>query len=393
MTPFAEYEDRFGLPLFAKRGLTLIRGSNALLWDDQGRQYIDCTGGHGVVNIGHANEQVAEAIAQQAKKLITCTGSFYNDQRALLLKKLIEITPDSLQKAFLCNSGTEAVEAALKLARLSTGKNEFICARRGFHGRTMGALSATFNPQYKRDFEPLVPGFHFVPYNDFEALKQAVTENTAAVLLEVVQGEGGVHIGQRNYFEKVQTFCREQNILLIIDEVQTGFGRTGKMFASQHYDLQPDIMCVAKGIAGGFPMGATLCSEKIKVGSGKHGTTFGGNPLACAAALATIKFIEENQLPEKAKEKGQYFKEKFKANELPVVKELRQIGLMIGIELRSKAQPFIQALQERGVLVIPAGPMVLRLLPPLTIEYELLDEVIEKLHTVLSSEQRITNSE
>lgn len=384
MNPYVEYEDRFGLPLFAKRGLTLIRGKNALLWDDQGRQFIDCTGGHGVVNIGHANEQVANAIAEQAKKLITCTGSFYNDQRALLLKKLIEITPNSLQKAFLCNSGTEAIEAALKFARLTSGKSDFVCARRGFHGRTMGALSATFNPQYKRDFEPLVPGFHFVPFNDFEALKKAVTKNTAAVLLEVVQGEGGVHIGQREYFEKVQAFCREQNILFIIDEVQTGFGRTGKMFASQHYDLQPDIMCVAKGIAGGVPMGATLCSEKITASSGKHGSTFGGNPLACAAALATIQFLEDNRLPEQAHEKGQYFREKFKVNELPVVKELRQIGLMIGIELKTKAQPYIEALQERGVLVIPAGPMVLRLLPPLTIEYELLDEVIKNLHEVLT---------
>ncbi len=386
MNRYAQYEEQFGLPLFVKRGLTLVRGENALVWDQEGKRYIDCAGGHGVVNVGHANPKVAAALAEQARTLITCTGSFYNDKRALLLKKLIEISPASLQKAFLCNSGAEAIEAALKFARLASGKTEFVCARRSFHGRTMGALSATFNPNYKKDFEPLIPGFNFVPFNDFPALEKAITDQTAAVLLEVVQGEGGVHLGQQDYFEKVQELCQERNILFIIDEVQTGFGRTGKMFASEYFDLQPDIMCVAKGIAGGVPMGATLCSEKIKLSPGKHGSTFGGNPLACAAAFATIAFIEENNLPQQAFEKGQYFKQHFKADDLPVVKEVRQIGLMIGIELKKKAQPYIEALQAKGIIVIPAGPMVIRLLPPLTIEYELLDEVIEKLHTVLRNE-------
>ncbi len=387
MNRYAQYEEQFGLPLFVKRGLTLVRGENALVWDQEGKRYIDCAGGHGVVNVGHANPKVAAALAEQARTLITCTGSFYNDKRALLLKKLIEISPASLQKAFLCNSGAEAIEAALKFARLASGKTEFVCARRSFHGRTMGALSATFNPNYKKDFEPLIPGFNFVPFNDFPALEKAITDQTAAVLLEVVQGEGGVHLGQQDYFEKVQELCQKHNILFIIDEVQTGFGRTGKMFASEHFDLQPDIMCVAKGIAGGVPMGATLCSEKIKLSPGKHGSTFGGNPLACAAALATIAFIEENNLPQQAFEKGQYFKQHFKTDDLPVVKEVRQIGLMIGIELKKKAQPYIEALQAKGIIVIPAGPMVIRLLPPLTIEYQLLDEVIEKLHTVLRNEQ------
>ncbi len=383
MKAYQEMEDQFSLPLFNKRGLTLVRGENALVWDVEGRRYIDCAGGHGVVNVGHANPRVATALAEQAQTLITCTGSFYNDKRALLLKKLIEITPASLDKVFLCNSGAEAVEAALKFARLTTGKTDFVCARRGFHGRTMGALSATFNPNYKKDFEPLIPGFTFVPFNDFPALKKAITDQTAAVLLEVVQGEGGVHIGRKDYFEDVQKLCKERKILLIIDEVQTGFGRTGRMFASEYVDLQPDILCLAKGIAAGVPMGATLCSAKIKSSPGKHGSTFGGNPLACAAGLAAIEFIEEHNLPQQAFEKGQYFKKHFKDSELAVVKEVRQIGLMIGIELKKKAQPYIKALQEKGVIVIPAGPQVVRLLPPLTIEYELLDEVIEKLTDVL----------
>ncbi len=387
MSNYRQYEDQYGIPLFAKRGLTLVKGKNAFVWDITGKKYIDCAAGHGVVNIGHANEAVAKAIGEQAQTLLTCTGSFYNDKRALLLKKLHEITPASLSRSFLCNSGAEAIEAALKFARFTSGKKQFVCAMRGFHGRTMGALSATHNPSYKNDFEPLIPGFTFVPFNNFEKLERAVTEDTAAVLLEVVQGEGGVHIGRRDYFRKVREFCKKNGILLIIDEVQTGFGRTGKMFAGEHFDLQPDMMCVAKGIAGGIPMGAVICSDAVILKPGKHGSTFGGNPLACAAALASIEFIEKNDLPRQAEEKGAYIAEHLSEKNLPRVREIRQIGLMIGIELKEKAQPFIQALQEEGVIVIPAGSTVIRLLPPLTIEYELLDIVIGKLIKVLSRER------
>jgi acetylornithine/LysW-gamma-L-lysine aminotransferase len=388
MKNFQDIEDQFGLNLFAKRGLTLVRGEKARVWDDSGNEYIDCTSGHGVAGIGHANPAVSTAIAEQAKNLITCTGSFYNPVRAELMEKLISISPSSLSKVFLCNSGTESIEAALKFARISTGKKEFITAMRGFHGRTLGALSATHNPKYRQDFEPLVPGFTYVPFNNIEKLKSSVTDNTAAVLLEVIQGEGGVHPGTRDYFDNAQKLCHDQNIFLIIDEVQTGFGRTGKIFACDHFDIKPHILCISKAMAGGFPMGAVLCSDDIKISSGKHGTTFGGNPLACAAALATIEEIIGKNLVHESEEKGKYFSEKFGKHILSVVREVRQFGLMIGIELKEKSQKYIQTLQEDGVLVIAAGPTIIRLLPPLVISYEELDIVVDKLAEVLKDQSK-----
>ncbi len=376
-------EDQYGLNLFAKRGIILVRGEKTLVWDDTGKKYIDCTSGHGVAGIGHANPAVVDALTEQAKTLITCTGSFYNPVRAQLMEKLISISPSSLSKVFLCNSGTESVEAALKFARLSSGKKEFITAMRGFHGRTMGALSATYNPKYRTDFEPLVPGFHFVPFNNYDAILKTVNNNTAGILLEVIQGEGGVHSGTREYFSQVQKLCNERNIILIIDEVQTGFGRTGKLFACEHFDIQPDILCLSKAIAGGFPMGAVLCSEKVKISTGKHGTTFGGNPLACAVSLATLDVILKNNLVQESEEKGKYFSDKFVKYDLKIVREVRQIGLMIGIELKEKSQKYINDLQNEGILVLAAGQSVIRLLPPLIISYEEIDIVIKKIADVL----------
>ncbi|MEJ2544888.1 MAG: acetylornithine/succinylornithine family transaminase [Calditrichaceae bacterium] len=384
MIDYQAIEDQYALPLFPKRGITLVKGKNAHLWDDKGNKYIDCMAGQGVVSIGHCNDKVAKAVAEQAQQLITCTGSFYSDQRAQLIKKLADITPNNLNKVFLCNSGAESVEAAIKFARLSTGKTELICAMRSFHGRTMGALSATFNPKYRNPFKPLIPGFNFVPYNNFEKLEEKVTDKTAAIMLEVVQGEGGVHIGDAEFFKKVSQLCKEKNILFIVDEVQTGFCRTGKMFASEHFDLQPDILCLAKAMAGGLPIGAVLCSDKIQVSFGSHGTTFGGNPLVAAAANAAIDFMIEVNLADQAFDKGKYFAEKFSKIELEKVREIRQIGLMIGIELKEKVQPYITELQEKGVLAIPAGATVLRLLPPLTISKEDLDIVTEKIAEVIS---------
>lgn len=384
MSTYLEIEDKYALNIFARRNIALVRGLNAKVWDENGKEYIDCVTGNGVANIGHCNEKIVEAISNQSKRLLTCSNIFHNDQRALLLEQLVHMTPANLHKAFLCNSGTESVEAVLKFARSVTGKTDFICAMRSFHGRTMGALSATYNVKYKKNFEPLVPGFHFVPFNNFERLSQEINQDTAAVLLEIVQGEGGVHIGTREYFQQVQKSCKENEILLIIDEVQTGFCRTGKMFACEHFEVQPDMLCLAKSIAGGIAMGAVLCSDKIDIAVGQHGTTFGGNPLACAAALAAIGYMQENHLAEQAKNKGNYFAEKFKQFKLQRVRELRQLGLMIGIELKEKSQPFIERLVQEGVLALPAGTTVLRLLPPLTIGYDELDFVLEKIKLVLS---------
>jgi acetylornithine/LysW-gamma-L-lysine aminotransferase len=378
---YANIEKKFAFEVYPKRELTLVRGLGATVWDDAGKSYIDCTAGVGVASVGHANPQVAKAISDQASTLITCGGIFYNDKRARLLEKLIAIAPPGITRAFLCNSGTESVEAAIKFARHASGKSDFVCAMRGFHGRTMGALSATF--KYRDQFEPLLQGFCFVPFNNIEKLRNAVSDSTAAVVLEPVQGEGGVRPADPEYMSAVQALCDERNILLIVDEIQTGMCRTGAMFASDHFHINPDIVCLAKALGGGVPIGAVLTSERVKPVVGLHGSTFGGNPLACAAALATIDFMEEHKLQDRAREMGDYFAENFRADQSVKIRELRQLGLMIGIELKEKATPYLMALMDEGVLALSAGPTVIRLLPPLTINRDEIDTVIAKLKKVL----------
>ncbi|MDM7924630.1 MAG: acetylornithine/succinylornithine family transaminase [bacterium] len=383
MSESIDLERRHEFDVFTKRDVCIVRGENARLWDDRGNMYVDCIAGHGVASVGHANPDVAAALAGQAKTLITCSGIFYNDQRARLFERLASVAPEGLNRSFLCNSGAEAVEAALKFARFTTKKTEFVCAMRSFHGRTFGALSATHNPKYKEDFEPLVPGFHHVPYNDFDALLARVNEKTAAILLEPVQGEGGIHVGKKEYFERIRALCDERGILMVLDEIQSGFCRTGRWFACEHFGVKPDMMVVAKAIAGGVPMGAVLCSEKIQPPVGRHGTTFGANPLACAAANAAIDFMKRERLEEQAAAKGAYLMKKLNSIHSGLIREIRGLGLMIGIELKEKAKPFIQALTEKGVLTLPSGMTVIRLLPPLTIPTEDLDFVAQKLGEVL----------
>ena len=342
-------------------------------------------GGQGAGNLGHANPAVAAAIAEQARTLISCPEMFFNDRRAELEKKLIGIAPGGLKRVYLCNSGTEAVEAALKFARIATGRKEIVAAMRGFHGRTMGALSATWEKKYREPFEPLVPGFKHVAYNDLAALDGAVTDQTAGVILEVVQGEGGVRPGTAEFLCGAQKLCRERGALLIVDEVQTGFGRTGRMFACEHYGLEPDLLCLAKSIAGGLPMGATLIGERIgQLPPQTHGSTFGGNPLACAASLAAIDYLESNHLPERAVELGEWFIGELQKIESPLIREVRGLGLMVGIELKQKVTPYLQALMAKGVLALPAGLTVMRFLPPLVIEKEDLARVVEAVRSVLA---------
>ena len=370
--------------VYAKRDLVITRGQGATLYDDQGNAYIDCVGGQGAANLGHAHPKVVAAITEQAQRIISVPEMFYNDTRAALLEKLTSLAPEGMDRAFLSNSGTEAVEAAFKFARFSTKRTEIIATMRGFHGRSMGALSATWNKKYRIPFQPLIPGIKHVPYNKLKKLEAAINENTAAVILEAVQGEGGVYPGDAEYLLGAQELCREHGALLIMDEIQTGFGRTGKMFALDHYDLSPDILCVAKSIAGGFPMGATLLGERVaELGKGIHGSTFGGNPLAAAASLATLNALVDEKLPERAAEMGAYLLEELKKIESPLIREVRGLGLMIGIEIKQKVAPYLKALTERGVLALPAGMTVIRLLPPLVIEKEQIDEVVKALKEVL----------
>jgi acetylornithine/LysW-gamma-L-lysine aminotransferase len=312
---------------------------------------------------------------------------FYNDRRAQLLEKLVSILPDGLNRIFLCNSGTEAVEGAIKFARLSTGRTNVVAAMRGFHGRTYGSLSATHKKDYRNPFMPLVPGFSHVPFENIEKMKTAVTDQTAAVILEVVQGEGGVRPGTAEYFQAVRQLCDETGTLLIIDEVQTGFGRTGRWFASEHVGITPDLMAMGKAIAGGVPMGAIALSPRVaELPTGVHGSTFGGNPLACAAAIATLQTIQEENLANRSAELGAYFQERLQQIESPLIREVRGLGLMVGIELKIHAMPIVNALMARGVMTLTAGTTVLRLLPPLVITREELDQVVEAIEAVLAEQ-------
>jgi acetylornithine/LysW-gamma-L-lysine aminotransferase len=336
--------------------------------------------------VGHTNPVVVQAIKEQAQRLWVCPNGFYNDRRAQLLAELIRVAPPGMERVFLCNSGTEAVEAALKFARVSTGRKKIVAAMRGFHGRTFGALSATWRKQYRQPFEPLVPGFEFVPYNRLERMEQVLDDGTAAVILEAVQGEGGVIPGDGEYLRGVQALCQERGALFIVDEVQTGFGRTGQMFASDHHGLQPDMMCVAKGIASGFPMGAVLIGSRVgEFPQKSHGTTFGGNPMACAAALATISYIESEGLVQQAAELGAQLVDGLKAIPSPLVREVRGLGLMVGVELKGKSAPYLAALAERGVLALSAGATVMRFLPPLVISAEEVETVVEQVAQVLQA--------
>ncbi len=389
MVNISETEARYTSGVYSKRPLSIVRGKGAYVWDETGREYIDCVGGQGSANVGHANPVVAEAITEQAHTLITCTEIFFNDKRAALEEKLVAISPNHANRVYLCNSGAEAIESAIKFARYATGRTGIVAFMRGFHGRTFGALSATWESKYREPFLPLVPDFSHVPFDNLDKAREAITDKTAGVIVEVVQGEGGVRPASREFLSGLQDLCRERGAMLIVDEVQTGFGRTGKMFASEHFDLQGDLVAVAKSIAGGLPMGAVMIGERVKkLEPLTHGSTFGGNPLTCAAALAAIGYMEKENLPGRAAELGAYTFGRLHRIESPLIREVRGMGLLVGVELKLKVTPYLQALMERGVLALPAGMNVLRLLPPLVIEKADLDKVVDAIEAVLQEERK-----
>jgi acetylornithine/LysW-gamma-L-lysine aminotransferase len=381
-----EIESKHTSGLYGKQPIIFVRGQGASLWDINDIEYLDCASGHGVANLGHAHPKVARALAEQSTKLITLFETFYNDQRAELMQIMGTLVP-GLERVFFCNSGTESVEAAIKFARISTARPGIVATMRAFHGRTFGSLSATHNKKYRDGFEPLVPGYSHVPYNNIEALEKAVTTETAAFLVEAVQGEGGVYIADSAYIQAARRICDERGALLIIDEVQSGFGRTGQWFAFQHSNITPDLVCCAKSLAGGVPMGAVLIGPAVKnLVPGVHGSTFGGNPLSCAAAVAALTAIKDEELPREAAEKGIYLLEKLRSINSPLVREVRGIGLMVGIELKQKVQPYLKILQDRHILALNAGMTVIRLLPPLVITYQQIDHLVTVLTDVLTSQ-------
>lgn len=371
---------------YPTKDIAIVRGAGAHLWDADGNEYIDCASGHGVASVGHAHPAVVEAVQRQVATLVTCAGSFPNDQRAALQTLLCSLLPDGFERLFLCNSGSEAVEGALKFARLSTGRTGLVAAQRGFHGRTMGALSCTWDKKYREPFAPLIGDVRHAAYDDLAAFDAVIDEGTAAVLIEVVQGEGGVRPGTPEFLKGVEALCRERGALLIVDEVQSGIGRTGRMFAFEHYDLHPDLIAMGKAVGGGLPMGAVgigPCIHPIAMGS--HGSTFGGNPLTCAASIAALSTLVGDGLIERAAELGERFMERLRAIDSPRIREVRGLGLMIAVDLRERSAGYLKALQERGVIAIPAGPTVIRFLPPLVIEEADLMRVADELEAVLAA--------
>ncbi len=380
-------EDMYTANVYGKREVVVAKGKGALVWDVNGVEYIDCLGGHGVCVLGHSHPKIIEALTNQVNKIITVPGVLYSEVRAEAAEKLVKIAPKGLTKVFFSNSGAESTETAIKLARKYTGKKEIITMIKGFHGRTLGSLSATWKAEYRIPFEPLLPGFKFVEYGDAGKVEEAVTDDTAAVIVEPVQGESGVILPPPTYLKELREVCDRKNILLIFDEVQTGFGRTGKDFACQHWNVTPDIMAIAKGIGGGVPVGATLASDEIwsSMKPGDHGSTFGGNPLACAAVSAAVDVLVNEKLSEKAAQTGAYMMQQLHKHldENRLVREIRGLGLMIAVELKTKSKPYvIRAVQER-LLLLTSGANILRLLPPLVITREQVDQVAERLTRVI----------
>ena len=388
-----EWETRHMSGGMARREVVIVRGEGAWLIDNDGRRILDLAVGNGWGCVGHSHPDVVAAIRKQAGRLTFYTESGFNDQRALWMKELGEVLADSLgttERGALsivhpCSSGTEAVEGAIKMARLFTGRPGIVATERGFHGRTLGALSATWKPHYRDPFAPLVPGFRHVEFNRVDALEAALTEDVAAFILEPVQGEGGIHPVEEQYVAVLQELCRIRGILLIADEVQTGIGRAGAWFASERLGLKPDICALGKALGGGVPMGAVVWREGLgRIETGRHASTFGGNPLACAASRAVLQVMRAERLPERSAELGQATLEKLRALNLPVIQAVRGLGLMIGIELNCEVQGFINRLMERGIWTLPAGPRVLRLLPPLVIREADLDQAISTIGEVLA---------
>jgi len=360
---------------YTRQDVVLVRGSGALVWDSDGKEYLDFVAGIAVNNVGHCHPAVVEAIKQQAEILIHTSNLYYTENQVRLAEELKRLT--GMDRAFFCNSGAESVEAALKLARRATGRAGVVAAERSFHGRTLGALGATYKAAYREPFRPLNEA-QFVPYNDAEALKNAVTKETGAVILEPVQGEAGVYVADAEYMRAARQICDDAGALLIFDEVQTGFGRTGKWFGMEHSGVKPDIVTLAKALAGGLPMGAMLASgeaaEAFK--RGDHGSTFAGSPLVSAAALASIEVIKSENLVSRSEALGAYMKSQLgKLNP----KEVRGLGLMIGMDLDADCGQLVSKAREKGVLINSTGDHTLRFIPPLVVTREQIDRVVKAI--------------
>jgi LysW-gamma-L-lysine/LysW-L-ornithine aminotransferase len=384
-------EDKHLVPTYQKFPIKIVRGSGALVYDDKGREYIDLSGGYGVAIIGHSNPYVASAIADQAKKLITCHGSLYNDMREEYLSELVKVLPQGLDHVYFCNSGAEANEAAIKFARKKTGRKEILAFTGSYHGKTYGALSATWNQKYRKPFEPLVEGVKFAPFGNLEKASGLVSDQTAAIIVEPIQGESGIHVPPTDFLPGLRKLGSERGALLVFDEVQSGFGRTGKLWACENWNVSPDILTSSKGIAGGVPFGFTAVSQEIaeSLKAGEQTSTFGGNALSCAAALAALQFLRSKNLLEKSRTTGEYFKHKLESDVLAshpsLVREVRGKGLMLAVELKIPVKDVILQGFKYDLILLYSGLNILRFLPPLVISKAQVDRVTKALDEILQS--------
>ncbi|MFC6952679.1 aspartate aminotransferase family protein [Halorubellus litoreus] len=368
--------------VFSEKPISIERGEDVHLYDDSGTEYLDFGASYACTPAGHCHPEVVDAVKSQAGELLYAQASYGNATRDVLYERLAEFAPGGLDNVWLCNSGTEANEAALKFARSATGREKVVAAKRAFHGRTMGALAATWKAKYKAPYEPVMPGVEFVDYGDEDALADAVDEETAAVILEPVQGEGGVHPAPEGYLQAAQDVTDDAGAALVLDEIQTGVGRTGTHWACQSRDVTPDILTAAKGLASGLPLGATVCADWVADGAASHGSTFSGNPLVAAAATATLDVVENEDLAANAADVGGHLQDEL--SELPV-RDVRGEGLMVGVEVKRGANRLLKGLAiQEGVLALPAGRTVVRLLPPLTATEAHADEVVDALANVLA---------
>ena len=388
-------EDQFMGNLYQRFPVTIEKGDGAHVWDVDGNEYIDCMGGYGVALVGHKNKRVNDAIREQIDKIITVHSSLYNKTREEFLALLIGLAPKGLTQVHLNNSGAEAIEAAMKFARKFTGKKGMVAMKGSYHGKSFGALSLTFSPKYRKPFAPLVEKVSFASYGDIESLRSVIDEDTAFVILEPIQGESGIIVAPEGFLQEVRKICDEKGILLIFDEIQAGLGRTGRLWACDHWNTAPDILCLAKGIAGGVPMGATLVRPDIldSMNKGEHSSTFGGNPISCAAGIAALKAITEDGLIENSEKMGKLFREgleKLKEKH-SAIREIRGKGLMIGIEMKFEVKDILMGLIKKRVLMLYSGRNILRILPPLVISEDDVTKVLHALDSVLTEEEEKRN--
>ena len=388
-------EDQYLGNLYQRFPVTIEKGLGAHVWDTNNKEYIDCMGGYGVALVGHRNERVVNAIKSQIDKIITVHSSLYSKTREEFLETLFKVAPKGLTQAHLNNSGAEAIEAAMKFARKFTGKKGMVAMNGSYHGKSMGALSLTFNPKYRKAFQPLVDKVTFSPFGNIESLREKIDYDTAFVILEPIQGESGINVAPDGFLQDVRKLCDDNGILLIFDEIQAGLGRTGRMWASEHWDTAPDILCIAKGIAGGVPMGVTMVRPDILdcISKGEHSSTFGGNPLSCAAGTATLQALTQDGLIDNADKMGKLFRdglERLKEKHT-VIREIRGKGLMIGIELKFEVKDILMEGIEKNLLLLYSGRNILRLLPPLVISEEDVTRSLEILDELLTNEESRRN--